>query len=297
MKRDLNDMVDMVERRLMIDEIRTGTLLHFIEQSERNGNPGRFRFDRDGLRFITDEDTVISDWKPRQVEAALRELEVSRKVKVTYRPHAIWTADFHIEAYSLKQVATRSESQPQEYKLSSQEITEHIKTDDQMCAKVVFDIFTEWDALAFGIRTLLSADYSGIPDRQIFGEMAQDLIGQTGLTPKQLAICRMPDEHGIPRLARYKQQVDELEEKLKRTWLLFKLHRLEQNGRGPIEFMEIDGGLWLLENDLPSDEWTTFETLEALELAGKLTLRRDGPRVTVTGIFLGEEEAATFQRI
>jgi hypothetical protein len=70
--------------------------------------------------------------------------------------------------------------------------------------------------------------------------------------------------------------------------LLFALQALVQAGLSPIEFIEIDGVLWLLENGLPFEKFlrVRLETLEALEESENVTVRRDGHRVTVTGVFL-----------
>jgi hypothetical protein len=114
----------MVKTRLAIDRIRTGILLHFIEEAYgKDRELARFRFEGDGLRFITEEDTVINDWTPRQVEEALRELEASGRVQLAYLPHATHTSDHHVTAYPIKEVyPLKSEtlgSRPQWYELSS----------------------------------------------------------------------------------------------------------------------------------------------------------------------------------
>jgi hypothetical protein len=87
-----------------------------------------------------------------------------------------------------------------------------------------------------------------IRDFGIFEGIARDLDSHTGVTERQVAICRMPDENDVPRLIRYFEQVKDLEAKISRTDLLFEIKALDQAGICPIEFIDIDGRLWFLEN-------------------------------------------------
>jgi hypothetical protein len=201
------------------------------------------------------------------------------------------SADSHVTEFPLK--FFRSNLVPRR-KLSFDEVITLIKTDAEFCTRLVLDIHVycmgdEYYWYGFELGAL--------PDSEIFEDMAQQLLRHDDITERQLAICRMPDENGIPRLARYKQELDEQYEVANQIKLLFDLQALVQAGLSPIEFIEIDGVLWLLENGLPFEEClrARLETLEALEEAEYVTVRRNYHRVTVTGVFLDEEAAADFQ--
>jgi hypothetical protein len=127
--------------------------------------------------------------------------------------------------------------------------------------------------------------------------MAQDLLGQNGITRRQLAICRMLDETGVPRLARYKQMLDEPAAKVAMIYLLRTLYHFDPGDGGPIEFLETKDGLWLLEDGLPSDRHylSPVDALEALEKSGNVTVVREGQRVIVTSFTVPEHIKVAFQ--
>jgi hypothetical protein len=292
---------EMFKTKSPIDQIRAGILLHFIKIGySKDRKPVGFHFKGDGLRFLTDEDTIVNDWTLRQVQEALQDLEASGRVRVL--PNAPHRSDYHVTAYPLKEVyplkSEISPSRPQWYKLSSEEVTRLVKTDEQLCAHLVSTISEDLSNIYLSLYTSLGRTGIEIPDYEVFEDMEKELFWHTGLTERQVAICRMPDENDVPRLVRYFEQVRDLQARISQTHLLFEIKALDQAGISPIVFVDIDGRLWFVENGLPSDWFSTpFETMEALERAGHVTLRQDGRRFTVTNVTLGEEHAAAFQNL
>jgi hypothetical protein len=277
----------MIKTNLTLDDIRKGTLFHFIEQVNRKtDDAARFRYEGDGLRFVIDEDTVMNDWTPRQVEEALRGLEASGRVSISYRPHATHTADYHVLAFPRKSVYLRPGSEPRWSNLSRDEVTELVNTDDEFCADLVLWYFFQW------LESRFDGDGT-IQDYRVFQNMGEELESQDGISLAQLATCRMPDKNGVPRLVRYKEHVDRLVHQVSEQSLLFVLRELQHEANGPIELIHVDGRLWPLENGLPSDRlgFYSFEVLESLARDGLVGVERDNNRVFVRTLWLDREES------
>jgi len=221
------------------NNIQTTSLLNLIEQIDRSGDIVRFRYEGDGLRLITNEDTVINDWVPGQVEKALRTLEASGKIALTH------IEDSQIEVYPLSEWR----------RLPPEEFTSLIKTDDELCTKVIYDIFGELD--------VLGDDWSQIPDYRIFQEMAQGILTLAGLTPRQLAICRVPDENGKPRLSKFIENVD------RQIWSMIALETVKSLEKEGILTFQREGPLMTV----------------------------TGPSLGGGTLILGEEEAFALQRM
>jgi hypothetical protein len=271
------------ERPLMMDRLRSETLLGVIRaiyrRDERPVKPVIFQFAGDGLRLMNAEQSVLNDWTPRQIGEALQALEASGEVLVSLGYKQSAASNVSVRVSPLEPVARQSE--PTE--LSKDETIRLIKTDDEFCVNVVNESWFQFIQVQGYPEVIL-------PDTDLFDLMAQDLVYQQGLTDRQLAICRMPDENGVPRLARYKQQFDQRMVELRRKSLLLEIELHQQRERGPVNFIVIGDMLWLLGDDgLPSEPAGSAEALDALEASGQVYARRNGYRVTATGADLMAE--------
>jgi hypothetical protein len=155
----------MFNNETVMDHIRPDTLFTFIRDVYRESRePARFLYEGDGLRIITDDDTLLNDWSPRQVEQALRDLEVAGKVAVAYRvagPRRTSIVDYHVAAYPLKSVRPAKEWGQVRENLSVAELTERVRTDDEFCATLIQHIYLQSESFNFlaCYRTLVYEDY------------------------------------------------------------------------------------------------------------------------------------------
>jgi hypothetical protein len=204
-----------------MDLLRQQTLLDYMLE---NDETAEFTYTSGGIRLAGDKESIISEWSPGELEAALNALVRADKLVVFGGWFACERGEAPIWAYFTGRHDDHRVNLPLPPPLRLVSLGDSFgfeftwnTVDDTIPAEKIYELIMT-DSCFVG-RALIRLYEAQMAPGSVAGfddsdtalvEIAKKLSRQEGdlfLTDEELAICREPVEGGIPRLGKYRRQI------------------------------------------------------------------------------------------